>query len=370
MKILLTVGVYPPEIAGPATYVSLFAEWLNKKGFKVGVLTVSKQKYLEASFKIFIAKRIGLFWHIKYFFMLLKIVEEYDVVYINGMFFESFLASFIKRKKYFIRVAGDQIWEKWKNKEWNDLNIDEFQQFRGSLKVRILRKIRRKYLKNAKKIIAPSDYLRKLIEGWGVDENKIKVIFNPYLDVKPEKINYIRRNKEIFTVVTGGRLVNWKGVDNVIKACNMINDVKLIIVGDGPERERLENLAMKLNIKNRVIFTGIISRGQLKTVFEESDCFVLNSQYEGLPHIVLESMHSNCPVAVSRAGGNIEVVNHKETGLLFNVNGVNEIEKSIKIFQENKELTKEIIKNAKTRIEKKFNRDIQFEKTIKAISDF
>ena len=65
MKILLTVGVYPPEIAGPATYVSSFADWLNKKGFNVGVSTASKQKCLEASFKIYKTKKTGLLWHIK-----------------------------------------------------------------------------------------------------------------------------------------------------------------------------------------------------------------------------------------------------------------------------------------------------------------
>ncbi len=372
INLLLTVGIYPPEIGGPATYVYSFANWLNnKENFEIAVATASYHDIIDSVFYVHkVKKKKKLLWHINFFFMVLSKIKHFDTIYFNGLYIESFLASILRGKKYCVRIPGDQIWERWFYKDGNDLNIDEFQHLKGSLKIRLLRKIRKTYLNKAEKVIAPSKYLAKLIEGWGIDKDKIEVVYNPYLDVKSEKIDLDILKKKTFKIVTGGRLVKWKGVEEVIKACVMLNDINLIIVGDGPERASLTRFVKTLNMESRVVFTGIISRGQLKTVFEESDCFVLNSQYEGLPHIVLESMHSNCPVAVSRAGGNIEVVNHKETGLLFNVNSVNEIEESIKIFQENKSLTKEIIRNAKTRIGKKFNRDIQFEKTVKIISDF
>jgi glycosyltransferase involved in cell wall biosynthesis len=302
--------------------------------------------------------------------MILKKIKNFDILYINGLFIESALVSLLREKKYYIRIPGDVIWERWKLKKGNNLNIDEFQNYKNSVIVNIKRKIRKFYLNRAERIIAPSYYLANLIEVWGVDKEKIEVIFNPYLDVKSEKINLDIIKKNSFNIITGGRLVKWKGIEKIIEVCKKLDKVNLIIVGDGPERENLLKFVKELKIEDKVNFTGILSRGQLKTLFKNSDCFVLNSRYEGLPHIVLEAMNSNCPVVISKTGGNIEVVDDKKTGLLFEIDNLIEIEKSIKTFKENSELKKKIINNVKKKIEERFDKDVQFEKTLKIISAF
>ena len=118
-------------------------------------------------------------------------------------------------------------------------------------------------------------------------------------------------------IVTVGRLVPWKQIDRLIEALAEIDGAGLVIVGDGPERSRLEDLARANNLNDRVYFAGHKSREETYGLMTACDIFVLNSSYEGFPHVVLEAMFAGLPVVATAVGGTPELVRDGENGVLI-----------------------------------------------------
>lgn len=81
-----------------------------------------------------------------------------------------------------------------------------------------------------------------------------------------------------------------------------------MIVGDGPERDRLERLVKSLGLLRRVRFLGRVGPSEARAVMAECDCVVLNSTYEGLPHVALEALALGQYVIATSVGGMAEVV--------------------------------------------------------------
>jgi len=111
-----------------------------------------------------------------------------------------------------------------------------------------------------------------------------------------------------------GRLDSQKGYDVLLRSLAASDGVGCVIVGDGPERERLERLAASLGIAQRVAFEGWQSDARdFLTTF---DVFVLPSRFEGFPLVLLEAMLAGLPVVATDVGSVAEAVQDGETGLL------------------------------------------------------
>ena len=115
-----------------------------------------------------------------------------------------------------------------------------------------------------------------------------------------------------------GRLTPVKGYQYLLGAYRRIAErdslVRLVLVGDGPERLRLESLAREYGIDGKVIFYGFTS--DVGEILAALDVFVLSSLHEGISISLLESMALGIPSVVTAVGGNPEIVRHNETGLL------------------------------------------------------
>jgi glycosyltransferase involved in cell wall biosynthesis len=118
-------------------------------------------------------------------------------------------------------------------------------------------------------------------------------------------------------VVTVGRLVPWKHVDAIIRAIRGVPEANLLVIGDGPERQNLRTLVAELGMERRVRFTGQVSRSEVARLIAPCDLFVLNSSYEGQPHVVLEAMAAGLPVVATAVGGTAEVIRHAQNGILI-----------------------------------------------------
>jgi glycosyltransferase involved in cell wall biosynthesis len=138
-------------------------------------------------------------------------------------------------------------------------------------------------------------------------------VLQPFNAVQPTEVSLQTPIK----VVTVGRLVPWKRVDQVIKAIALCDGTGLVIIGDGPEHGHLEKLVRTLGMTQRVYFAGQRSQPETLSLMAACDLFVLNSTYEGLPHVVLEAMSLGVPVVATAAGGTPEVVQDGENGLLI-----------------------------------------------------
>jgi glycosyltransferase involved in cell wall biosynthesis len=89
----------------------------------------------------------------------------------------------------------------------------------------------------------------------------------------------------------------------------------LTIVGDGPSRSRLKELAKAKNLSARIKFAGWKERAELPQFFKETNLFVYPSRHEGMPNAVLEAMASGLPVVATRIAGNEDLVS-EHTGQL------------------------------------------------------
>jgi N-acetyl-alpha-D-glucosaminyl L-malate synthase BshA len=114
-----------------------------------------------------------------------------------------------------------------------------------------------------------------------------------------------------------------KRIDNVISIFHLINkelDSKLILIGEGPEREKAEQQAKQLGILDKLVFLG--KTNEVERVLCLSDIFLLPSETESFGLAALEAMAAGLPVISSNTGGLPEVNVHGETGYLADVGDV------------------------------------------------
>ncbi|MGZ4385557.1 MAG: glycosyltransferase, partial [Gaiellaceae bacterium] len=100
----------------------------------------------------------------------------------------------------------------------------------------------------------------------------------------------------------------------LLRALAELPDVRAVIAGDGPERERLERLADELGVADRVELPGWVD--DPRSILRSSSALVLPSRFEALPLVVLEAMQAGLPVVASDVGSVCEAVIDGETGLL------------------------------------------------------
>jgi len=324
MKILIVTGIFPPDIGGPATYVAEMAKAFMQKGHQITVVTTSEPAWLDSDDSKYpflvlrMNRRMNLGWRPFYFTKtIFHYVRKADVVLANGVFLEATVASLLAGKSIVHKIVGDPSWERARNRDWTRDSFEVFQKTRYGFKLESLRKLRTFVARRANKIIVPSRYLATWVGRWGIPRNKLLVIYNsvPPLDlVVPKPIPLTSPVK----LVTACRLVSWKGVDSIIQATRQMENVGLLICGDGPERSNLERLARDLGLTDRIHFAGQRERRDTLALMAGCDIFVLNSTYEGFPHVVLEAMSLGLPVISTSVGGIPELVRNGKTGILIN----------------------------------------------------
>jgi len=104
-----------------------------------------------------------------------------------------------------------------------------------------------------------------------------------------------------------GRLIDRKGLIFLLQAFRELSaahpECRLVIAGEGPERERLEAYCVAAGIDGRVRFTGVLSHDELRSEYQRAHLFVLPSIQEGMSNAVLEAMASGLPIVMTDSGG-------------------------------------------------------------------
>jgi glycosyltransferase involved in cell wall biosynthesis len=324
MKILIATGIYPPQIGGPATYSKLLYDELPKRGIDVEV----------ASFGDYIDKP-RFVRHFLYFLELLRRAAHADIVFAQdpvSVGVPALIASQIRRKPLVLKVVGDYAWEQGTQRFGVTDPLDHFARNhrRHSWQVRLLKRVEADAALGAARIITPSKYLKSILVDWGVDSRNVSVVYNgfhmePVKDTPSalrKKLGWDASGRKDKMIITVGRLVPWKGMRELILALPKIRaavpGAKLVIVGDGPDRENLERAATAggLMIGSDVVFTGRLEQKKMFELVKAADIFVLNTAYEGFSHQILETMALGTPVITTAVGGNIEVLRNGENGIL------------------------------------------------------
>ena len=377
LKILIVAGIFPPDIGGPASYIPLLSKYLIKQGHTITVICFSDVNNHDFDdqepYEIIRIKRRDSI--IRREFQTIKTINRYakesDLIYANGNDFKAFIAAQITKKPIVHKIVGDTSWERAQNKKWYSKNIDDYQEDKKPLKLKFLDWVRSYPLRKANKIITPSFYLKGIVKKWHVNPEKIKVIYNGYKSQinEDESLNVSLPSFNGETAITVSRLVPWKGIDQIIYQLTLFKNLRLVIVGGGPEEKTLKSYAKRLNVSDRTLFLGNVPKKHVPLYLKIADFFILNSSYEGLPHVILEAMEAKTPVIATKVGGTPEVTTHKKNGILVDYGNREELEKGIRYFFSNKLESQKLAMNAKITLESQFNLHKMLSETEKEISN-
>jgi glycosyltransferase involved in cell wall biosynthesis len=198
-----------------------------------------------------------------------------------------------------------------------------------------------------------------LIHAWGpvmtpsmnasnVDMNKVMVL--------PKGIDLLQFNNQntadssqITAIVTRSLTMEYRH-DCILKAFDILNrkgiDFQLTIVGDGKELQKLKELAKKLEIENKVIFTGRIPNTKLSNLIQNSSIYISMPITEGVSASLFEAMACNCYPIVTKIPGNSTFIKHRENGQLVDIDNYKMLAEEILWAFDNKEVRKAaVIKN-------------------------
>jgi len=202
-----------------------------------------------------------------------------------------------------------------------------------------------------------SNYIAKEVRAIGY-RGEIEVIPNavdvakfsePVADEKLRalKAKFGKEPGDVF-LFTASRLVLSRGVEDAIQSLEFLpGNVKLLIAGDGEDREKLEHLARGLDVPDRVIFAGHVDHADLPEHLKISDVFVRPSLIEGLGNSFLEAMAAGIPIIGTRVGGIPDFLSESETGLFCEVRDPQSIAAAVKKYLEDPALVARVVANGR-----------------------
>lgn len=262
-------------------------------------------------------------------------LSHYDIVHAHWIIPQGIVQSLFK-KPYIVTGHGGDV---------NTLNKGIV----GRLKVRCLRR--------AKHVTVVSDYLKNKIHGLapGVEVSVISMGVNAVRFGKQHSVPDYFGQGEKKVILFVGRLVEEKGLTYLLAAMKQI-DAMLVIVGDGPVRDKLEKQAGDMGID--ALFLGSKTHDELRTIYASADIFAApyitarNGGQEGLGLVLLEAMASGLPVVASRSGGISQVIHNGVNGLLCEERDSRELAEKLMLLLGDDELAKKLVENARETVEK------------------
>lgn len=320
INLLIATGLFPPEIGGPATYTQSLVEELPRHGFWVTVVPFREVRHLPKIIR-----------HLVYFKKIYQLAKTHDLIFAQdpvSVGLPAWLAAALARKPFILRVAGDYAWEQASLRFGLTDLLDVFVTRRPGYpwRIRLLISVERFVARRARRVIVPSQYLKKIVALWGVAVERIAVVYNAApqplgLGTKKELRHRFKIGGR--TIISFGRLVPWKNFAVLIKILPALlhraPDLNLYLIGAGPEQASLQALTTALGLEKKVFFFAPMDQSLLFKYLKAADLFVLPTRYEGLPHTVLEALTVGLPVVTTAVGGNAEVITNEVTGLLVPV---------------------------------------------------
>lgn len=202
-------------------------------------------------------------------------------------------------------------------------------------------------------VIAPNQSLKEEALFYGAKTVSVipnfveteKIIKLPDRSFLREKFGFSKGNRVLLFV---GRLHPVKNVDLILNSFAKLNESEncsLIVIGDGPEKRRLMDLALSLGIEKQVSFVGFKSKNEVLQYMKAADLLVLASIIEGQPRVILEAWACQLPVVGSRVPGITNLVTDKFDGLLFDPFSEEQLCEAIRSVLKD-EVSKKLVSNA------------------------
>ena len=321
MRVVVVSGIWPPDVGGPASHAPALADALVEAGHTVEVVTTADLAPDTQPYPVhWVARdRLAPLRHLAVAREVRRAAQGADRVYATTMVRRAALGAALGRRPLVVKLVADEAYERERRAGRFAGTLEEFQAERRGLRLRFLRATRTAALRRARCIVVPSAYLRQIAIGWGLDPSRIDVVPNP----APELPEHPTRDEaratlgiDGFALGVAGRLTAQKALGDTLEALARVPDVALLVLGDGPERAKLERRAGELGLADRVRFLGAGTRDDVIALFRAVDAALLTSAWENLPHTLLEALATGTPVIATAVGGIPEVVRDGENGLL------------------------------------------------------
>ena len=358
MNILITVGIFPPDIGGPASFVPKISDFLIENGHNVKIICLSEVGNIntEDNFDVIRIKRsnnLPIRW-IKTIYQIVKNGRRSDLIFVNGLGVESAIANLILQKQLIRKIVGDPVWERAYNKKRITESFDDFQINKHSFLIEVQKLLRNWSINSAEIVITPSDHLKSFVSGIGYSKKILKI--NNGVNITD--INRANESKADINLIIISRLVVQKNINIVIEAMKLLDNknLKLSIIGEGGEFSKLENTIHDLNLQNQVQLLGKIDNNKISQFLLTADIFIQASDYEGLPHSVLEAINYEVPILSTETGGCKDLLNDGERGFIIPMPPDKKvIAENISFIIENKAEATKRASEAKSFINKKHN---------------
>ncbi|MCD4675098.1 MAG: glycosyltransferase family 4 protein [Desulfobacula sp.] len=308
MRVLMLNYEYPPLGGGASPVTKSLAEELVKMGHIVDVVTMGfkglKQKEVINGVTIYrvpcVRKELVVcqthemlsYCYSAYRFLSKLLKEnEYDINHTHFIIPTGFVSYLNKNKlPYIITSHGSDV---------PGHNPDRF-----SFQHELLKPFWRLIVKNAERVITPSNYLKNMVLK-SADTDNVVVIPNGF-DINSFNFNPKKKETKILLV---SRLFEFKGFQYFIDAIKDVDlDYEVNIIGEGPYKEVLVQKTKPM--KNNINFLGWLDNKSIafKELYETSSIFVFPSLSENFPTVLLEAMASGCAIITSDVAGCPEVV--------------------------------------------------------------
>jgi glycosyltransferase involved in cell wall biosynthesis len=277
MKILISTGIYPPDIGGPAQYArNLYETWKND-GHDVKVCAFRWERAFPPIIRnlLFLTKVWRKGWNAD----LILVLDTWSAAV------PTMLACKFMRKKYIVRTGGDFLWESYVERTGDMVLFREFYnkaKENFTAKERLVRYLTQKVLKNAKKIIFSTEWQRKIFEKeYGLDSNKSVIVENYY----GKKVDPI--NPENRSFVGGTRFLKWKNLDVLKESFDIAKNILA---------KSKQNLPIDLD-------TGVAYYDNFFEKIRRSYAVILVSLGDISPNMIMDSIRAGVPFICTRETG-------------------------------------------------------------------
>lgn len=352
----MIISQFYPLLGGAEVQAQLLASSLIKRGMKVSVLTrklkgLPKHEIIE---RIPVYREIktiewGFLWGIYYivsvFMFLCKRRKDYDIIHCHIVQeFQTIVAvlfKYIFKMKVIVKMSSSG--------ETSDFKVLKEVKF-GRLFLRFIRNVDAiiSVCKKSTEEILENGFSKDILLEVpnGVDTQKF------FKAAKKER-------KNDSNVIYIGRLDKYKGVNYLLNGFKELlsrtDNVRLTIVGSGPDETHLKNMAKDLGILDYVIFKG--RQEDVLSEFYSADIFVLPSLSEGMSNVLLEAMSCGLPVVATLVGGNSDLIKDRYNGILIPPRDSIRLSGALLELLEDEELRERLGKEARKTVEENYSMD-------------
>jgi len=233
-------------------------------------------------------------------------------------------------------------------------------------KQRVYNNVDRVSLRTADRVVTVCEAFRPRLIACGVRPDRVRILHNAASPTPPVSAAERAQLRERLGVRSGeavilsiGRLSREKGHADLLGALALLRSLqrawKLVLVGAGPDRDALEELARARGIAAHVRFAGF--QADVSPFYAIADVFVLPSHSEGSSNVLLEAMMARVPIVATAAGGNPEIALDGQTGLLVRVGDLPGLAAAITRMLQERELVAQLVDAAGARVRHQFSQD-------------